>query len=252
MLLDLITSATRFRPYEREPVDLEQDSYRRPSTLISTKGVSMLSSARQLPSLDLPINRDVAFIDIKGRYKPRLEKKQRKLLSKAAPLLKKILQPDEQILLVAPACAPYSMLEFLTTGWLIVYVKRCLLVATDRRLLHLPTRSNFTPQMSISQVLFGDAVELKVSSGLSTKLVVKYRQGKKETFSGFPRWVAKKLRMILQERHTGSAGPVASGLSAASVGSSRQYLCPQCTETLAQDSATCASCGLDFKTRNRP
>ncbi len=202
----------------------------------------MLGKKQASTDLELPINRDVAFIDVKGRYKPGLEKKQRKLLARAAPLLKKVLEPDEQILLITPGCAPFSVFEFLTTGWIIQFVKRCVLVATDRRILHLPTRTNFTPKMSISQILYGDAIGFNVSSFLSTKLVVSYKGGSKETFSVIPRWAAKKLGVILQDR-------LGSGPS--SIALSRQYLCPQCSEVLADDQAICASCGLEFKTRKK-
>ncbi len=188
--------------------------------------------------LELPINRDVAFSDVQGRHKPGLEKKQMKLLAKAAPLLRKVLEPDEEIHFVAPGATPYSTLEFLTAGWLIVYLKRCLLVVTDRRLLHIPARYSFEPKMSISQVRYGDVVEHKVGAFLGGKLKLTYRDNRKETFTAFPGWAAKKLKAMLPPR---------SGQGPASMVKGRQYLCPRCAAVLAQDSATCAGCSLPFK-----
>ncbi len=194
--------------------------------------------------LELPINRDVAFTDVQGRHKPGLEKKQMKLLAKAAPMLRKILQPGEEIHLVAPGVSPFSALEFLTTGWVINYLKRCLLVVTDRRLLHLPARYSFEPKMSIAQVPYGDVVEFKVGRFLGTRLTLTYRDNRKETFTAFPGWAGKKLKALLPGR---------SGQGQASMVKGRQHLCPRCAAVLAEemianaDSAICAGCSLSFK-----
>ncbi len=188
--------------------------------------------------LELPIDREVAFNDVQGQHKPRLEKKQGKLLAKAAPLLRQVLEPDEEIHLITPCATPYSALEFLTTGWLIIYLKRCLLVVTDRRLLHLPSKSNFEPKMSISQVRYGDAVELKVSGFLGAKLTLTYRDNRKETFTAFPGWASKKLKALLPPR---------AGQGPASMVKGRQFLCPRCAAVLDEHSSTCAGCSLAFK-----
>ncbi len=192
--------------------------------------------------LELPIRREIAFSDAQGRHKPGLEKKQLKLLARAAPLLRRVLEPDEEIHLVAPGAAPYSALEFLTTGWLIVYLKRCLLVVTDRRLLHIPAKYSFAPKMSISQVRYGDVVDLKVGSFLGTKLTLTYRDNRKETFTAFPGWARKKLKALLPPR---------AGQGPASMGKGRQYLCPRCAAVLAEHSAVCAGCNLPFKNKKK-
>ncbi len=189
---------------------------------------------------ELPFNHEVAFSDAKGRHKPRLEKKQRKLATKAAPLISKVLEQDEEIHLVTYACSPYSTLEFLTTGWIIHYLKRCLLVVTDRRVLHLPAKFSYRPKMSISEVRFEDTSELRIKSLLSHKLVVTYHGGKKEQFTVIPGWAARKLKVLLAGRAS-TVRPTAD--------SERRFLCPSCTSVLVKDRADCAGCGLKFKDR---
>ncbi len=187
---------------------------------------------------DLPFNREIAFTDVKGVHKPRLEKKQRKLIAKATPLLRKMLEPDEEIHLVTYGCSPYSALEFFTTGVMIIHLKRCLLVVTDRRILHLPTKTNFAPKMSVAEIRYGDVTELKVGSFLGSKLKVTFRGGKKEELTGLPGWAAKKMKALL---------PARSGQGAASMAARRRHLCPKCTQGIAADSYSCSGCGLLFK-----
>jgi hypothetical protein len=188
----------------------------------------------------LPFDREIAFTDAKGRHKPSLEKKQRKLAAKAAPLLAKVLEPDEKVHLVTSACSPYSALEFFTTGWIIQFLKRCLLVVTDRRILHLPTNTSFGPRMSIAEVRYEDASEIKITSFLGRKLAVTYHGGKKEQFTVVPGWAAQKLKVLLPSRANAVRTAAAGG---------RRFLCPSCTSVLAADRSDCAGCGLQFKDR---
>ena len=148
-----------------------------------------MSSNPYAPATPLRINEESCFSDIKGKQKPRTRKQLSKLLGKATPLLQ-----------IAPAISPYSVLEILTTGWVLTVIRRCLLVVTDRRILHLPTKSDYTPKSSISQIRFADMEEAKIAGGLGKKLEMQYRNGNKESFTGFPGKVAKKLSAVLAGR----------------------------------------------------
>lgn len=185
------------------------------------------------------------FTDHKGRAKKGLEKRARSWLLTAAPLLSPILEEGEVVRLVTSASSPYSLLELFTTGWVITYVKRCLLVVTDRRILHLPTNSALKPKRSISQIRFGDLEAAEVKGTLAKELRLTYRGGKKEKFPTLDGTAAKKLRQILAELNLGLQSPSAVG--------GRHHLCPSCGETLVSlsDDSRCRVCGLQFKNKKR-
>jgi len=190
----------------------------------------------------LRINEEIFFTDIKGKKKPRDRKQLSKLLGKATPLLQQTLEPDEEIQYIAPAISPYSVLEILTTGWVITVIRRSLLVVTDRRILHLPTKSDYTPKSSISQIRFPDIEEAKLTGSLAKQLALRYRNGKKESFTGFPGKVAKKLSAILAGR-TGQGTPTALA--------GRHHICPRCQQPLTTKSFTCTGCRLAFKDQKK-
>lgn len=188
---------------------------------------------------EIPINREIAFTDHKGRHKRLLESRQRKYIAGVAPLLGRVLEPGEEVLFAAPAASPFSVLELLTTGWVIYMVRRCLLVVTERRLLHLPTKSDLRPRPTVFQVRFGDLVEAKVQGAMGTRLTLRYRNGRKEAFTGSPGWAGKKLRSLLPPRAGQGEGTTAAG---------RHPLCPRCATALEAAPAHCPGCRLSFKT----
>jgi hypothetical protein len=201
-----------------------------------------MNSNPYAPAPTLRINEEICFTDIKGKTKPRDRKQLSKLLDKATPLLQHTLEPDEEIQYIALAISPYSVLEILTTGWVITVIRRCLLVVTDRRILHLPTKSDYTPKSSISQIRFPDIEEAKLTGSLAKQLTLRYRNGKKESFTGFPGKVAKKLSAVL-------AGSTGQGTPTALAG--RHHICPRCQQPLTTESFTCAGCRLDFKSQKK-
>ncbi len=188
------------------------------------------------------LNREVLFTDTKGQHQPRLEKMARAHLKKAAPILSQVLEEGEQIQFATHALAPISLLEFLTTGWVIFILKRSLLVVTDRRILHFPGESSGQTMASVSQVRFEDLERVKVGGFFAVRLRLWYRNGKKETFSSLPQRALQKLKALLPQE--GGSGP-----STAVAG--RQPLCPRCAGALEQGIYRCAACGLEFKDRKK-
>ena len=187
-------------------------------------------------------NQEMLFTDAQGRHKPRLEKRVTQQLKQAAPLLSRVLEEGEQIQYVAQACSPFNVLEFLTTGWILMLLKRCSLVVTDRRILHLPATVGGKPKGSIAQVRFEDVAGFKVGGFLGARLQVKYRNGKKEDFTSLQRLAAKKLEALLPE--AGAAG-------AATASAGRHHLCPRCARPLDAGKYRCSGCNLGFKNRQR-
>lgn len=190
----------------------------------------------------LPVDGESCFTNAKGQSKRSIERRARKILDKTAPVLGAVLEEGEVIRYVAPASSPYSLLELLTTGWVLQTVKRCVLVVTDRRLLHLPVRANLAPRLSVSQVRFADLDGADVAGWLSPALKLDYRRGEKESFRGLPAGARKKLAGLL-EGVVGQGTPTARGR--------RHYLCLRCGHALPDGMERCGSCGLKFKHRDR-
>jgi len=186
--------------------------------------------------LNLPIDPDVLFSDHKRVFKPAIEKRQRKLLKKVE-FLQSFLWEGETILCVTPACSPMTLLEQYLMGWLIFYIKRCLLVFTNMRILHIPTTADYSYRNSIAQMLYADCQSVAVKGGT---LVVKYANGSKEKFYYVAGQERKKVRSLLE------TAPLQSDQGTQQA---RTHLCPRCTGELVKDQYTCPSCGLAFKSR---
>jgi len=184
---------------------------------------------------DLPVNTGIAHTDHKDQVKDKIRKQQEKILEPLVPMLKQFLEPGEEILLAAQSVSPFSLLEQLTTGWSLIYVvKRCVLVVTDRRILHFPATWKIKSKNIICQIRFGDIESIKVKS---RSLRITYQSGKKERFSQIRN--AKKLRTIVETLELRGQAPTTAR--------SRHHLCPRCTKVLRVDSYTCPSCRLEFK-----
>ena len=137
--------------------------------------------AVQVDTFGLRINRDVCFTTHNNKPHKRTADRQLKVLRELVPTLKQVLKPDEEILLAVRASSPMSWLEQLTMGWLIYYLKRCVLVFTNKRILHIPTKINFKPKASIAQIFYGDIVEVKASGLFGRALKLKSAPVRKKT-----------------------------------------------------------------------
>ena len=187
---------------------------------------------------ELPIDADTMFADHKGVHKPRIEKKQRKLADKVA-FLTSFLEEGEQLQTITTAVSPTSFFEQWTTGFIFVYLKRSLLVFTDRRILHIPTTSGFEYRESIAEIRYGD---VKSIAQKGSRLKIEYKAGGKEMFLYVRRSERRKIRALLQSADL-SGTPSTAG--------KRVHLCPKCTATLEVDRYDCPSCGKEFKSRSK-
>lgn len=184
----------------------------------------------------LRIDPKTMFADHKGIHKPRIEKKQRKLARKLA-FLKGHLEDDEHVLVVTTAVSPTRFLEQMTTGFIFVYIKRCLLVFTNKRILHIPTTSGYNYRNSLAQIRYADIDTIKQPWG---RLKVRYRTGEKELFLYIRSSERKKIRALLPDLDR-SGTPSKIGR--------RVHLCPRCTSELEVDVFQCPNCKLEFKSR---
>ena len=186
-------------------------------------------------TFSLPVDSGVLFSNAKGVYKKRIEKKKMELLRKIS-FIRRFLDSDEQIMFITKACSPFTFVEQMTMGpVMLVMVKRALLVFTNKRLFHIPTTPEYKYRASVAQIHYQDCKQMFVKG---SKLTFIYQDGKKENFFFIPgadRAKLKRMNISSPELGPPSALP------------RRRHLCPGCTNELNQNVYSCPSCGLEFK-----
>lgn len=197
---------------------------------------SYVASTKDLD--DLPIDASTMFSDSTGVHKARIEKKQSKLAEKVT-FLNEFLEDGERVLTLTTAVSPTPFLEQWTTGFIFVYLKRCLLVFTDRRIFHVPTTMSYDYRQSVAQIRYGDVQSIAQKG---SRLKVAYKSGAKDHFLYVRRSERKKIRTLLE---------AADLHGAASEAGKRVHLCPRCTTQLEADRFDCPSCGKAFKSRSK-
>jgi hypothetical protein len=195
-------------------------------------------SPHQEDPFDVPLDRETLFSNHKGNYKKRIEKRQTKLLKKVA-FLKNFLKEDERILLITTGCSPTSILEQLLTGWIFIYLKRSLFIFTNKRIFHIPTKQNYSYRNSIAQIPYPDCDSIQIRG---RKLVVGYKNGKKEKFLYIASKEKKKIKALL---------PTISFEGYPSEIQKRVHLCPRCTKELEEEKYICSNCYLEFKEKDK-
>ncbi len=199
------------------------------------RGPAPIVGVMQQKIFGLPVDRDIIFSNHKEIYKKRVEKRQRGLIIRL-PFLKPFLAGDEKILLVTTGHSPPTIFEKMGLGWLFVYLKRSLLVFTDRRIFHIPTTPIYRYRNSIAQILY-DSCQSIILKGRS--LVITYpSQSVTDKFFSISGKEKKKIREILTKLPIGGGGKPAVG---------RIHLCPQCAAPLFVSRPICQRCQLTFK-----
>jgi hypothetical protein len=182
----------------------------------------------------LPIDESVIFTNHKDVHSKRIERRQAKLLKKVG-FIGPFLEEGEKILQVTTGCSPASLIEQVLTGWIVFILKRSLLIFTDRRVFHVPTKSDFSYRSSIAQICYADCKSLAIKG---RTLIAQYRDGSKESFFYLARREAKRMKALLP-------GVAKDGLQ--SKAGRRVHLCPRCAKELTPGVFTCTNCQLEFK-----
>lgn len=193
-----------------------------------------------MASVAVVLRGDTAFTDEKGERRDRLEREQTNRLRACAGLLEAVAEPGEEFLFIAQAVAPFSTLELLTTGWILMMLKRCYLVVTDRRLLHVPLTARGAGKRSIAEIRYGDLKSIKVHGVFSGVVDLVAASGGKERFASLRGGEKRKLAALLGGRANPAPAPAA--------GTARHFLCPRCRRRWAGEE-TCGQCGMRFKNR---
>jgi len=206
-----------------------------------------MNNTARINDFDLPINAEVCFSTYKNKFSKQIRKSQLQTLRRFVQILKRVMEPDEQIFLTVkgrfPKLQGLSFLGIIATGFLGYYIysdlnNRCVLIFTNKRILHFPTTTSFSPRGSIAQIRYGDIEHLNFPSFFGRKLVLKYKSGKEERFHRIPPKEFQKLRTIL---------PSLLAKATMSEMKGRHSICPKCTTSLAKGTVSCPHCKLQFK-----
>lgn len=191
--------------------------------------------AQPLSIFGIPVDRETIFSSHKKIYKPRIEKRQRKLIVKATSL-KFFLQAQEVIRCLATGYSPIRTLEQVITGPAFIFFKRAIFVFTNQRILHVRTNFSRKAGHCVSQILYEDckAVLLKGRS-----LIVSYKGGQQEVFNYISRPEKKKVKALIDELQLKPKDPA--------VFKTRVALCPSCASVLKKGKSICEACKLKFK-----
>ena len=125
------------------------------------------------------------------------------------------------------------------TGWIFIYLKRSLFIFTNKRLFHIPTKRNYSYRYSIAHILYPDCDSIQLKGN---RLVVGYKNGKKEKFLYIARKEKKKIKALI---------PTISFEGTPSEIQKRIHLCPRCTKELEEEKYICPHCFLEFKEKDK-
>jgi hypothetical protein len=183
----------------------------------------------------LPVERAVIFTNYRKVYRKRVEKRQRRLIIKIS-FLKPFLEIDEKILLVTTGHSPPTVFEKLGIGWFFIYMKRALLVFTDRRIFHVPTTPIYKYRNTIFQIPYTACNSIRMKGH---SLLIEYKAaGQIEKFFSLSGRESRKIRELVKE--------IACGAAESHI-DKRANLCPQCAAILQTTDRNCRRCGLKFK-----
>ena len=185
----------------------------------------------------LPISPETAFTTPKGLYNEKIERRQRAMVVKYESVLMHLLEPREEILLAMRGGSPMTLFERIMGGWITTFLKRCVLIVTNRRILHFPSTRNFSPRYSVAQLRYCDVESIKAPTMLRRRFTVKYKNGKEETFRSINE--KKKIKSLIPELQLEGEDTT--------LFRTRHHLCPNCAAPLEPKVYTCVKCGIRFK-----
>jgi hypothetical protein len=195
------------------------------------------SGVLQQKIFGLPVDRKAIFSNHKDLYKKSIEKRQRKLIIKST-FLKPFMRADEKIYLITTGYSPTTLMEKLLVGWIFIYLKRSLLIFTNRRIIHVPTTPIYRYRNVITEIAYASCSSIQIKG---RAMLVKYKKkGVVERFFGISGKEIKKIREILKRvTQQGGVAPEAR----------RVNICPQCGANLATKINSCETCALKFKSK---
>jgi len=185
-----------------------------------------------------PVALEIIFSNHKGVYKKRIEKRQRRRLTKI-PFINSFLEDGEKIVLVTSGYAPLTRLERFLLRYLTVFLRRALFVFTDRRMLYIPTTFSYDYRQSVAEIRYVNCDAIHVAG---RSLVFVFHNGQYEHFHYIGRSECRKLQAIADNLFLGEGPAGTEGMT---------HLCARCHVAVPDSSASCPQCRLQFKTAGK-
>ena len=187
----------------------------------------------------LPVERKVLFSNHKNVYKRKIERRQRKLVSKLS-FIKPFLKPNENILIVTTGYSPMTTFAQWLCGFLFIFLKRSLLVFTNKRIFIIFTRLNYSYRQSLAHIPYSDMQQIYVKR---RTLIVKCRLcGQMKKFIGIRGKEIKKIKALTK---TFTPDDQFAGRT------QMRHLCPRCTEEINEGFDVCKNCKQEFVTAKK-
>jgi len=190
------------------------------------------------------VRADLVFTDAKGRDNNGQQKAAEKELAALQSVLPRLMGPNEVVLAIGFAQTQATIFEQFFLGWGAYLMGRTILVVTNRGLLRFRIRSKglfgFEWDNGVQGIGWGDLAEARAVGGLGRRLVLRYRNNQKQTFSRLAPAFQKKLQMLAPLLLNANLGDATTATAPTS-------LCPKCLAPLAAGVYRCGQCGQAFR-----
>lgn len=203
---------------------------------------AQLSKLRLSLDADIPYRLPTIFAKITGWGAKGEIKRRAKLIQQIEPTLKKMLMPKEEVLYVAKGTqSSTSEALFMGAYWATV-MNQTVFVLTNLRILMLRSKSNGKPTHTFWVLYYSEIDQFQPTWTGTLKL--KLKDGKKFTFTGFPKLDRKAMPTIFQD----AIDNYRKLNFQPNVSQSRENLCSHCFQVVPKDRYVCRSCGSEFWT----
>ncbi len=195
-------------------------------------------------SLDaaIPYRLPTVFAKISGWGAKGEIKRRAKLIQQVEPTLKKMLMPKEEVLYVAKGTQSSTSEALFMGAYWAAMMNQTVFVLTNLRILMLRSKGNGKPTHTF-WVLYYSEIDLFQPSWTGA-LKLKLKDGKKFTFTGFPKLDRKAMPTIFQD----ALDDYRKLNFHPAVSQSRENLCSHCFQVVPKDRYVCRNCGSDFWT----
>lgn len=203
---------------------------------------AQLSKLKLSLDAEIPYRLPTVFAKITGWGAKGEIKRRAKLIQQIEPTLKKMLLPKEEVLYVAKGTqSSTSEALFMGAYWAAV-MNQTVFVLTNLRILMLRSKSNGKPTHTFWVLYYSEIAQFHPTWSGALKLQLS--DGKKFTFTGFPKLDRKAMPTIFQD----ALDNYRKLNFHPTVSQSRENLCSHCFQIVPKDRYVCRNCGSDFWT----
>ena len=185
----------------------------------------------------LPIDEHDLFSDHDSVFSEKLKKQRLTLLTKINKFLKRFIKAGEKVIMISRAHSPMTFGELYFSGYFVYFQKRCVLVFTDQRILRISLNLSGKVRDTIVEIDYGNIETIKRGGVFNPTLIIKFKNGKQDSYTYFNAGDLKKIIAILPKY-----------LDRPATRTQYQYhLCLRCTNPLEANNYFCPHCRFEYK-----